>query len=231
VGNAWMRLPAEELASADAVSHGASGRPAASGAGGAPARAAATNSPMAVITAEEYTLTPEGAVFEQDAHIEHPQMIWSSQTITVQCPEGGTTRHILAERAVWFELMGENNRKMEGQGDQADYAYSVTNGITNEVMVLAGNQAQLVLTRNPPDLAPTGDPARLVPARNPAESKTEQGTVTDTLITVDRKHERIRTSRSSQWAIQIQAPPVNTNSLQVPKFKNKKLNERRMGPP
>jgi lipopolysaccharide export system protein LptA len=233
VGNAWMRLPAEELASAEAVSHGASDRPAAAGAANrqAAAKPGETNAPMALITAEEYTVTPQGAIFEQDAHIEHPQMIWSSQTITVQCPEGGTTRHILAERAVWFELMGENDRKMEGLGDQADYAYSVTNGITNELMVLTGNLAQLNLTRNPPDLAPTGNPAQFVPTGNPAESKTDQGTVKDTLITLDRIHERIRTSRGLQWQIQIEAPPMNTNALQAPKFKNKKLDERRMERP
>jgi lipopolysaccharide export system protein LptA len=240
VGNAWMRLPAEELASAEMVSHGPSDRPTASSAGGPAAAAAnrpaaakpsATNSPMAEITAEEYTMTPQGALFELDAHIEHPQMNWSSQTITVQWPEGGTTRHILAERAVSFELMGQNDRKMEGQGDQADYAYSVTNGITNDVMVLTGNPAQLVLTRQPADLAPTGNPAQWVPTRNPAESKNEQGTVRDTLITLDRIHERIRTSRSRQWAIQIEAPPMSTNFLQMPKYRNKRLDERRMGPP
>jgi lipopolysaccharide export system protein LptA len=231
VGNAWMRLPAEELASAEMMSHGASDRPAASSAGGTAAKLGGTNSPMAEITAEEYTMTPQGALFEQDAHIEHPQMNWSSQTITVQWPEGGTTRHILAERGVSFELRGENDRKMEGQGDQADYAYSVTNGITNELMVLTGKPAQLVLTRQPPEMAPTGDPARLVPTRDPAESKTEQGTVTDALITLDRIHEQIRTSRNRQWAIQIEAPPMSTNSLQMPKYRNKKLDARRMGPP
>jgi lipopolysaccharide export system protein LptA len=241
VGNAWMRLPAEELASAEVVPHGPPRRPAASSAGGTAAGAAnrpaaakpgGTNSPMAVITAEEYTVTPQGAIFEQEAHIEHPRMTWSSQTITVYWPEGGTNRHILAETAVRFELMGENDRKMEGQGDKADYAYSVTNGITNETMVLTGRPARLDVRREPAELTPTANPAQFVPARKPPETKTEQGTVTDALITLDRIHERIRTSTGRQWAIHIETPPVNTNSFQLPKYKpKKKFDERRMGPP
>ena len=225
-GKAWMRLPAEELASVEAGSYRASDRPA--------AKPGETNPAMAEITSEEYTVRPEGAVFEPDAHIEHPQMKWSSQTITVQWPQGGTTRHILAERAVWFEWIGENERKMEGQGDRADYAYSVTNGITNEVMVLTGpaaHPAQLVLMRNPPEVTPTADPSQFLPAGNPAVSKADQGTVTDTLITLDRTRERIRTSRGLQWTIQIEAPPANTNSLQTPRFKNRKLDERRLERP
>ncbi len=232
VGNASMRLPAEQLALAEVSSHGASGRPAASSAGrpadGATnrppaARLAGTNPPVAVITAEEYTVTAGGAVFEQDAHIEHPQMNWSSQTITVQCPEGGKSRHILAERAVRFELTGEKDQTIEGQGDQADYAYSVTNGITNEVMVLTGHPAQLVLRRPAAQSAPTG---------NPAQSKTEQGTVRDTLITLDRTRDRIRTSKGMRWEIHIEAPPMNTNSFRMPEYKlKKKFDEKRMGRP
>ena len=266
VGHAVMRLPAEELASAEVISRGASGPPAASNEGEtgaalldprfspvarqpaassagqtapgathrpATAKPSGTNSPVAEITAEEYTLTPGGrAVFEQDAHIEHPQMKWSSQTITVQWPEGGSTRHILAERAVRFELSGQNDRKIEGHGDQADYAYSVTNGITNETMVLMGppdNLAQLVMRRNPAPGALTGNPAAWVPTA----SETEQGTVTDTLITLDRIHERIRTSRGLQWAIHIETPPENPKFLQVRKLmpKKRKFDERRMGLP
>ena len=263
VGHALMRLPAEELASAEVVSHGVSGQPAASSAGEtgaapfdprfspvdrepaassagetapgaahrpATAKLGGTNSPMAEITAEEYTLTPGGAVFEQEAHIEHPQMKWSSQTITVQWPEGGSTRHILAERAVRFELIGQNDRQMEGQGAEADYAYSVTNGITNETMVLMGppdNLAQLVMRRNPPPGALTDNPAEWVPTG----SGTEQGTVTDTMITLDRIHERIRTSRGRQWAIHIETPPENRSLAPVPKLmpKKRKFDERRMG--
>jgi len=232
VGNASMQLPAEELASADLVPHGPSDSPAASSGGGTGAGAAnrpvaphsaGTNSPVAVITAREYTVTPEGALFEQDAHIEHPQMIWFSQTITVQCPSGGKTRHILAERKVRFELIDEKDQRVDGQGDKADYVYSVTNGVTNEVMVLTGTPlAQLVLNRSPASSAPKG---------NPAQSTTEQGIVKDTLITLDRTHDRIRTSKGKQWAIHIEAPPMETNSFQLPKYKVKnKFDERRTGP-
>jgi lipopolysaccharide export system protein LptA len=240
LGNALMRLPAEELASAEVVPHPPSGNPAAASAGGtaagagnaqAAAKPGGTNSPMAEITAEQYTVTPEGALFERQARIKHPQMNWTSDTITVRWPEGGNTRHIVAEGGVWFELIGENDRNMEGQGDQADYAYSLTNGITNEVMVLTGDPARLVLRRNPAQLALTWNPAELPPTGNPGELKSGQGAVQDTMITLDRVHNRIRTSRSMQWAIQIEAPPAKTNSFKMPKYKpKKKYEEKRMAP-
>jgi len=230
-GNASMLLPAEELASAEVGSYGPSERPAASSQGRSASGAAhdppapkpsGTNSPMAEITAQEYTVTPEGAVFERQARIKHPQMNWTSETITVQWREGENTRHILAETAVWFELIGENERKLEGLGDRADYAYSATNGITNEVMVLTGNPAKLVMRRNPAELAPMW---------NPAESKSGQGAIEDNVITLDRTHNKIKTSRSLQWAIQIEAPPANTNSFKVPKYQpKKKYGERRPEP-
>jgi lipopolysaccharide export system protein LptA len=228
-GNASMLWPAEELASVEVVSYGPSAPSAASGAGGtaagaanrpAPAKPGETNSPMAEITAEEYTMAPEGTVFERQARIKHPQMNWTSETITVQSPEGSSTRRILAQTAVWFELLGENDRKLEGLGDRADYAYSVTNGITNEVMVLTGNPAHLKMMRNPAPLELTW---------NSAESKSGQGEIEDALITLDRTHNRIRTSKSMQWAIQIETQPANTNSLKVTKYTpKKKYQEKRM---
>jgi len=226
-GNALMHLPAEELASAEVVPHGAQ---AAAPSRPSPAKPDGTNSPMAEITSDEYTVTPGGAVFERHAQIRHPQMNWSSDTITVQWPEGGTTRHILAEGAVWFEMLGENDRSMVGQGDQADYAYSVTNGITNEVMVLTGDPAHVVLSRTPAPSALTWNPAQLASADKPGELRPGQGAIEDTLITMDRVHNRIRTSRSMQWAIQIEAPQANTNVFKVPKYKpKKKYEERRLG--
>jgi len=238
-GNAVMRLPAEELALAGAAPHGPSASPAVASADGlAPAAAsdppaakpAGTNSPFAEVSAEEYTVTPGGAVFKRHARIKHPQMNWASETITVEWPEGQGTRRILAEGAAWFELLGQNNRKLVGYGDRADYTSSVTNGVTNEVMVLTGTPAQLVLERTPPDLTVAFNPTEFDLPRNAAESKSELGYIEDTLITLDRTHNRIRTSRNRQWAIHLAAPPANTN--EVTKFGSKrKYDERRMGLP
>ena len=92
-----------------------------------------------------------------------------------------------------------------------------------------GNLAQLVMRRNLPPGALRSNPAEWVPTG----SETEQGTVTDTVITLDRIHERIRTSRGLQWAIHIETPPESRSLLPVPKLmpKKRKFDERRMGLP
>ncbi len=233
-GDASMLLPATELASADIASHATPGG-AAPVARPSPARPAATpagtNGPMAEITAEEYTVTPEVGVFRRHAHLLHPQMDWTSDTIAVEWPAEAATHHIHAEGTVWFQMLSQNDRMLEGQGDQADYTCTITNGLTNEFMVLTGPPALLVLSHKPPDWAPSDNPAQFLPTADPTQSEADKNTVTDSLITMDLVRQHITTSRGSQWAIRISTPPGKTNSTEIPKFQIRKIDQRRMRQP
>lgn len=210
-GNASMRWPAAELTRPGALAVGAPGPSAAAAvsaraaevvgaAGHARAAAGATNPPFVDISSEQYTVTPDGAVFQNHVRIQHPQMDWTCGKAAVQWSEAGkTARHIRAEETVEFQLADAKGQTLHGTGDQADYVYGVANLATNEVLVLKGN------------------PARL---------KAERGTIEDDIITLDRTHTRITTT-SGKFVIRIQGQPMNTNAFQLPKSK---LGKRRPGP-
>ena len=221
-GDASMLLPATELASADIASHATPGG-AAPVARPSPARPAATpagtNGPMAEITAEEYTVTPEVGVFRRHAHLLHPQMDWTSDTIAVEWPAEAATHHIHAEGTVWFQMLSQNDRMLEGQGDQADYTCTITNGLTNEFMVLTGPPALLVLSHKPPDWAPSDNPAQFLPTADPTQSEADKNTVTDSLITMDLVRQHITRppgARSGRSAFQLHrgrpTPPRSLSS-------------------
>ena len=195
-GSAFMRLPPEALAQPAALSPGALGRAAAAQAGQPVAAAApgATNRPFAEITAQEYTLTPEEAVFQRQVHIKHPQMDWTCRDLTVQMSEAPNPSHILAEGAVAFELTDAKGEKLQGTGDKADYTYGVANAATNEVVVL------------------TGTPARL---NTQYGVKKQKGAVENKVVFLDLTHSRVATP--GKYSIRIEAPPMNTNAFQLPK--------------
>ncbi len=214
-GNAFMRMPAEQFAQAVAVNRRGPGRAAAalSGAAKPPAQAprqpalstpAATNQPFADIRAQQYSVTPEGAIFEGQVSVTHPQMHWTCQRLEVEWLDSGMRRRVLAEGGVRFEVIGAGEQRLLGDGDRADYTFWVAEGATNELMVLYGNPARLRVRAAALD-SKQGAPAQ------------ERGTLETPVITLDRVHSRIITS--TNYAIQIAAQPMNTNAFRLPKNK------------
>ena len=137
-GNAFMRLPAAELGQSAFT---ALGTP-------KPGESKGTTNEFAEIYSEEYFLTPESALFRGGVRIEHPQMKWTCEEITMlSLPElGKAGRMMIAEPAVVFDVMDDQGRNFHGTGEKAVYTHRVTATLTNDIMELTGNPAVLEAT-------------------------------------------------------------------------------------
>ena len=126
-GNAVMKLPAAELGQSAFSALGTPKR-------GQP-RVATTTNQFAVIYSQEYFLTPESALFRGGVRIEHPQMKWTCEEITMLSPPelGKTGRMMIAEPAVVFDVMDDQGRSFHGTGDKAVYTHRVTATLTNDI--------------------------------------------------------------------------------------------------
>jgi lipopolysaccharide export system protein LptA len=139
-GDAIMRLPAREVGSVDAGLMGRTNQPVQPR--GAPA--------VAEISSEEYTLRPQRVVFRGGVSIHHPSMTSRSETLEVQfAGEGqpGQTNVLVAEKGVVFDLRQEPDMTTHGTGNRVVYLFGVTGGVTNDLVVLTGEPAELVNTR------------------------------------------------------------------------------------
>jgi lipopolysaccharide export system protein LptA len=137
-GNAVMKLPAAELGQSAVT---ALGKP-------KPGESKATTNEFAVVSSQQYFLTPESALFRGGVRIEHPQMKWTCAEITMlSLPElGKDGRIIIAEPAVVFDVTDDQGRNFHGTGDKAVFTHRVTATLTNRLMELTGNPAMLEAT-------------------------------------------------------------------------------------
>jgi lipopolysaccharide export system protein LptA len=135
--NALMRLPASEF-----------GRSSVAGSKALPQTGPhARTDQVAEITAQDYTVGREGALFRGKVRMNHPNMQWSSGQITALAPPGGgRMNRVVAEQDVVFDLLDAKGQKVHGTGDEAVYTYGITGTTTNEAMVLTGRPAQLEST-------------------------------------------------------------------------------------
>jgi len=129
-GNATMRLPADEFGPATIIA----------------ADVARTNSPkpatrqFADISADEYSVTQELALFRRNVRIDHPQMNWVCGKMTAQLPPPGEKRSsILAEQAVAFDLVDDHGQKVHGTCEKAVYTYDSTAAAITDLIKLTGN--------------------------------------------------------------------------------------------
>ena len=137
-GNAIMKLPAAELGQSAFT---ALGKP-------KPGESKATTNEFAEVHSQQYYLTPESALFRGHVRIEHPQMNWTCELITMlSLPElGKAGRLVIAEPAVVFDVRDDQGRSFHGTGDKAVYTHRVTTALTNDIMELTGNPAMLAAT-------------------------------------------------------------------------------------
>ncbi len=135
-GHAWMRLPARELRQSAPL----------------PARAASrldsVTNQFAQVFCKEYRVTRSNALFSGGVRIEHPQMTWTSPSISVEFPPGGgQADRMVAEPQVDFYVLNQG-KMVHGTGQKAVYTYSVSPNSTNELMQLLGNPATLEVTNS-----------------------------------------------------------------------------------
>src|SRR5262249_11800197 len=120
-GGARMRLPAEEISGSSAFTS---------------IKRTATNSAsqqFSEITADEYLLTPENAVFQGAVHADHPQMKWQCETIHARFPAGTNTGQVVAEQNVKFVLP---EAQIRGNGKRAVFTFGSPGHSTNEFLEL-----------------------------------------------------------------------------------------------
>jgi lipopolysaccharide export system protein LptA len=161
-GNAYMKLPAAELGQS-AIS--AMGKPKASatnvvtkgttnvvakGTTNVVAKGTtkgATNE-FAEVFCEEYFLTADSGLFRGHVHIEHPQMKWKCEEITLLTPPelGKSGRMMIAEPLVVFDVTDDQGRTFHGTGDKAVFTHRTTATTTNDLVVLTGTPAVLEST-------------------------------------------------------------------------------------
>jgi len=137
-GNAFMRLPAAELGQS---AFSALGKPKAGG-------STVTTNEFAEVFSEEYFLTQDSALFRGHVRIEHPQMNWTSEEITMlMLPElGKTGRILIGEPAVVFDVKDDQGRSFHGTGNKVVYTHRLTDTLTNDIVVLTGHPAMLEAT-------------------------------------------------------------------------------------
>jgi lipopolysaccharide export system protein LptA len=133
VGNAFMRLPANDLGESIDLGPGISTN--------APPKAA-TPPQFAEIRSERYTVRPGAARFEGGVTAIHPQTTWRSDTLTVLAP-GPKERVVLADKGVVFTLVNDKGQTVRGLGNQVVYTNKVTGNFTNDIVTLIGNPAHL----------------------------------------------------------------------------------------
>ena len=134
-GNAVMKLPAGEVG--QAVLTGAEAarpvetRPGADG--------------SAEIHSREYRFTERTALFEGGVRIEHPQMQWTCDRLSLTSPPelGPGGRRMVAEPAVVFDLLSEPGNPVHGTGERAVYTRRLAAARTNDFIELHGTPAMM----------------------------------------------------------------------------------------
>jgi len=131
-GNAFMRLPAQEIGeTADAKSSTKE-----------PSTTSATNQ-FAELFSDEYELTEKQAQFDRNVRIDHPRMKWSCEKMTAFFPPPGEkNQKLVAEEKVVFDLTQSGDqpeRKAHGTAEKVVYDYSVGPAGTNDVMQMTGS--------------------------------------------------------------------------------------------
>jgi len=133
IGNAFMRLPAQEIGENVETKSKETKEP---------AKTAGTNQ-FAELFSDEYELTEKQAQFNRNVRIDHPRMKWSCGKMTAFFPPPGEkNQKLVAEENVVFDLSepeSQSDRKVHGKGEKVVYNYSVTPSATNDVMELSGN--------------------------------------------------------------------------------------------
>ena len=137
-GEAWMRLPAGDLGGTRTLLS-LKDQP-------IEERPVPTNQ-FAEITSQRYDLSSSNVFFLGDVRINHPQMNWQCDKVSIALSgKGGTAERILAEPKVTFQALNERGQKISGAGDQAVYTRSIADGLTNEIVELTGRPATLQAT-------------------------------------------------------------------------------------
>jgi len=154
LGHASMRFPARELGESLSPGSPMKTRP-----------AAATNQ-FATISSEEYLVKTNSALFQRHVRLEHPQMVWVCEKLTVNLASADRKDvKIIGEGAVVFDLTDEKGEKVHGACEQGVYNYNVTSTSTNDTVELTGNP---ILT-------------------------TTNGTIENSVIILDRAHNKLIT--------------------------------------
>jgi lipopolysaccharide export system protein LptA len=176
-GNSTMRLPATELARATTGSLRVS------------TNNAAPSEQFAFLSAQEYRVRRDGAWFAGKVRLEHPQMKWESEDISVRfATNGGPVEHMVAESNVLFELTDESGQSVKGSAQKAVYSYSVLRNRTNDLVEL------------------TGDPVLV----------TTNGIFRSTVIYLDRARNKLLAP--GNYSISAPVVPGATNKFVIPKL-------------
>jgi lipopolysaccharide export system protein LptA len=138
-GNAWLRLPANQLAGQLSFTNHAAVHP---------SSLSATNQ-FADIYCQEYTLQATNSVFRGGVYATHPEMNCTCEQMTVWMPSAGLT-NVISEGNVVFDLLTQQG-KTHGTGDNAVYSFGVVNTATNGTQTID----QLKLTGTPAVLSTT----------------------------------------------------------------------------
>ncbi len=134
-GNAVMKLPAGEVGQAVLIGAEAARpvetRPGADG--------------SAEIHSREYRFTERTALFEGGVRIEHPQMQWTCDRLSLTSPPelGPGGRRMVAEPAVVFDLLSEPGNPVHGTGERAVYTRRLAAARTNDFIELHGTPAMM----------------------------------------------------------------------------------------
>jgi lipopolysaccharide export system protein LptA len=135
--NATMHLPANELGQAAAL-------PSTTPKTNASPAAAKPAEQFADVFCDNYTLGPAGATFRGGVYTTHPQFNWACEQLNVSLPPAGeTSKTVVAERGVSFDVRDEKDRTAHGTGQQAIYTYKVSGKTTNDLVELHGNPATM----------------------------------------------------------------------------------------
>ncbi len=138
-GNAWMRLPAEQLASSATLGTGNALKPV--------PKLSGTGTEFAEVVCQEYTLRPDRAVFRGGVYSTHPQMNVACETMEVGFPPAGAGPRILTAREkVIFDVLDEKGQKYHGLGQTAFYTNGIVGGLTNDTLTLVGGPATVQTT-------------------------------------------------------------------------------------
>lgn len=144
-GNALMRLPAAEFAAP--MPGLARTNPVAQPGNTARHSSSGTNV-LAEISCTEYRVTRSSGHFTGEVEVDHPQMHWWSDAITVRfSPQGGAAEEIVAAPAR-FEVSTARGL-VRGNGEHALYSHTVAGGQTNSLLTLTGSPASLAMTNGP----------------------------------------------------------------------------------
>jgi lipopolysaccharide export system protein LptA len=185
-GNAFIEMPASELGQSALSEMGTSKQ----------GESKRENTALARIFSEEYLLVPEQALFRGGVRIEHPQMKWTCEELTLLSPPelGKTGRMLIAEPAVVFDLLDDQGRTFHGTGQRAVCTRRVTATLTNDLMVLTGQPAMVQATN--------------VVGRN-------------SIITLDLTSHKLMAP--GKYSLRGTLPPAGTNTFGPPKKRTSKI--------